>query len=80
MLQHAGNEADLVGRIHGQKGRPRAAEVVKTHGFSELLADARADDVVDAAVATEVGPCMTPRGRHARCDQAGGGGSPSNSA
>jgi hypothetical protein len=35
MLQHVWNEADPVRRIHGYKGRSRAAEIMKTHGFSD---------------------------------------------
>ena len=80
MLQHAWDQTDLLGRIHGDKGARRATEIVKTHGLSELLADACADDVVDAASRSEGALYRTPRARHDRCGRAGAAGSPSSSA
>jgi len=48
LLQHPWNEANLVGEISREERGGGAADVVKPHGFSELLLSARADDIVDA--------------------------------
>ena len=80
VLQHARDQADLVRRIHGEKRGACAAEVMKAHGLSELGEDACTHDVVDAACDSADVLGMRPIARHAGCDRAGGGGSPSNSA
>jgi hypothetical protein len=49
VLQGTGDQADLVRRLHGEEGRSRPSEVVKTHGFTEPFHGSRADDIVDAA-------------------------------
>ena len=51
MLQHPWDQADLVRCIHRHKCSRRATEVMKTHGFAELLESARAGDVVNLAAA-----------------------------
>ena len=37
MLQHAGDQTDHVGRVHGEIGGGCATEVIETHGLTNLL-------------------------------------------
>ncbi len=61
VLQDAGNQPDLVGRVHGDEGRSRTPDVVKTHGFTEFPDDSRADDIVDAAWAKRTALVGSPQ-------------------
>ena len=61
VLQHAGDQTDHVGRVHGEVGGSCSTEVVETHGLSELLESSRADNVVDASGAERASPIRRPK-------------------
>ena len=80
VLQHSGDQADLLRRIHRYEGRSCAAEVVKTHRFAEPFREFARERCRRGYRQIEALPGTKPIARRGCCLQAGAAGSPLDSA
>ena len=64
MLEDAGDEPDLLRRVHGEEGGGGAAEVVQRHGLPNASCGAPADGSVEPALAQGHARAARPRARH----------------